>query len=215
MSSPTEDLWALIRQFRSGTEREQQLAERALKVHSRAVVPLLIQEVEEELQRGLDRERLTGQSLEFDKQLNRLVHLLVGTGDSRGIPTLARLASTRTDPSGSWAAVLNQLLVSLTAKATREDAPVLLWLLEVSPPAQKINPLRVIVALAERDPIPELQRALTLVRPRFGELEKILLRRRLYKALWQSSLPIPATAFQSRESLPLPAKEVSVEVVDD
>lgn len=180
-----------------------------------AVVPLLIQEIDEEIQRGQDRERLTGQSLEFDKALHRLIQLLVRTGDARGIPTLARLASTRREPSITWETALNQLLLNLVSKAKRDDVPVLLWLLEVSPPVQKIHPLRVIVALAERDPIPELQRALTLVRPRFGELEKILLRRRLHKALWQSSLPIPATTTQSAESLPLPVAEASKGSIDD
>jgi hypothetical protein len=205
MSDTNNDLWALLRQFRSGTDQEQKLAEHTLMAQARAAVPLLIQEIDEEIQRGQDRERLTGQSLEFDKALHRLIQLLVRTGDSRGIPTLARLTNTRIDPSGSWIAALNELLVNLVSTAKRDDALVLLWLLEVSSPAQKIHPLRVIVALAERDPIPELQRALTLVRPRFGELEKTLLRRRLYKALWQSSLPLPANASPSAQSLPVPS----------
>jgi hypothetical protein len=207
MNKLTDDLWALIRQFRSGTESEQQHAEQALKTWASDAVPLLIEEVEERLQSGLDKERLTGNGLEFDQPLHRLAMLLAQLGDSRGIPTLTRFAELPKPSVESFSAPLQLLLFKLAAKATRDDAAALLWLLRAGSPNHKMSSLRVIVALAERDPAPELQQVLTLIRPHFGEIEKILLLRRLRKALWRSTLPIPSSLIQSTENLPLPANQ--------
>ena len=207
MSTGNDDLWGLIRKLQSGTDIEQRFANNRLIAQAEEAVPLLIQEMEEELQRGKESQRLTGHEFQFDKALNRLAMLLARLGDARAIPILARFAQSDPQLTTYFFEPLNYLLIKLVTTATRNNVEVLLWLLRASSRAQQLQVLRVIVALAERDPIPELYQALSLVRPRFGEWEKAQLCRRLKKALLTKSLPIPAMNTQTTEDLPLPADE--------
>ena len=211
MNKLTDDLWALIRQFRTRTESEQRFAEQALLQHRSEVVPLLIEEVEEEFKR-VEQMNLR-ESIDRGKPLYRLAILLAELSDARAIPVLAHLAPRPFATDFGWP--LQLLLIHLQAHATRNDIGVLPWLLKIAPQTQPrkavLGALNVLVALAERDPTPELRQALALIRPRFGELEIRLLRRRLHKVLSQLDLPIPAQCSQTSESLPLPSHSEKVD----
>ena len=204
--------FATIRDAEPGWEDSQQ----ALLAAENDLVPLLLETIKPELAKN---------ELGYhDGSLVRMHGTLAAFGDARTLLYFLRLS--KLSYNGSPIALFNQVMVAVEERASAQDIAVLTdllarsappyndpqrtesvveQLLGITPP-DRVRLAATLVRIAERDPKPELRAALPLLRYNvFAPFEFILLHRRLKSALGRKGLPIPASAENKTEGLPLPA----------
>ncbi|WP_395139902.1 hypothetical protein [Armatimonas sp.] len=201
-----------------GNAQARQEAHQAILDRGETILPELIEAVEEELQRvrgafpGTDER---GQAFyPGPEPLQRLVELLVTYESPKILSPLGWVAAWR-----RWDEVFQepfqQLSEALEARATSADIAAFTEALQRlrALPGTKSKQLAIATALvrmAEKDPKPEIRAAIPLLKPSLSSpWEFASLRKRLKVALGEENLPIPATAGQTAQDLPIPVEENS------
>jgi hypothetical protein len=199
----------LIAEVREGADYEEGALEKLFhEGDSEATLLALLAAIEKGFRRAL------GLSIPATiAPLLRLGFVLASFRDLRALTLLAKLAAR------GYEAPLERALVHWRQASEPEQAQALLHLLEQTVPLSLTQHLTLmlsptpfaqeLVALAERNPLPELRAALPLLRFSVGKPRAFReLHHRLQKALGDESLPIPATPPQPMANLPVPtAKE--------
>lgn len=204
--------FATIRDAEPGWEDSQ----KALLTAENDLVPLLLEAIKPELGKN---------ELGYhDGSLARMHGTLAAFGDSRTVLYFLRLS--KVSYSGSPIALFNQVMVAVEERASAQDIAVLVDLLarsappysdpkteratfqlpDIAPP-ERVRLAATLVRMAERDPKPELRAALPVLRYNvFSPFEFVVLHRRLKTALGRNGLPIPASAENQTDNLPMPSQ---------
>lgn len=191
-----------VRQVATGTPRVRVEAGKTLRQWGRAAVPDLIEALEAELNKSVV---LTAEPM------LRLADLLSEFGDPRSLHALARIM--KQVGGGRYNQPFLQCAHFLKVRAESEDIIALIdevRYLRAQPllMAHVIPLVKELVALAEHRPGPEFRALLPIVRQSYyAPFVYPPLYRRLSVALGNDSLPIPATAAQTTEDLPIPSEE--------
>ena len=195
-----------------GDLEQAELARQWLRQHGRDQVPLFLETLESELHRDGEFSPIhydyKGAVVRYPvrRSILRLAELLADLGDCRALRELVRLGPALDEP-------LLRLVESLRTQDTPEVREALLAALQT---LRREKPLsrsalaiaRIIVALAEHNPAPELRAAVPLLEPSFGiPLEFFRLQRRLKTLLASHNLPIPTEAPHPTQDLPIPMAE--------
>ncbi|WP_394794738.1 hypothetical protein [Armatimonas sp.] len=189
-----------VQQVATGTPIQRAKAEETLRQWGSAAVPDLIDALEEELKKFIT---MTAQPM------LRLADLLSEFGDPRSLPLLARIMNmvggTRYNRPFLNCAHL------LKARAEPEDVVALIEaviFLRAQPLliGHVIPLVTNLVELAERRPSTEYYALLAIVKQsHYAPFKYPQLYKRLKAALANEALPIPATAAQTTEDLPIPS----------
>jgi len=193
--------------------REWRKSRAALLAEGSDVVPLVIEVLEVELNRADGDVYIVSY-----QHLLRLAELLAQLKDPRGLTWLLRVSRQTNEHT-----FYRQALKALEQRGSEEDIQALIEVMQFThlrwlglPFKIKLQPhelsqvAKALVRIAERNPDPELQKALPLLRYRLtAPVEFIGLHKRLKVALGQwKDLPLIADApLKVEENLPLPADE--------
>ena len=210
----TDLLWKFCHH---GDEEARVEARLAIIERGDAIVPELIQAVDEELQKvqqlyfGSEGYEEPGLSYPSTEPLLRLVKLMAIYEHPSSLLLLTEVAAWK--PEMAFQGPFLYVRTVLERRAAPADIAALIETLKKLRVVPKTKPKVLLIAsalvrMAQHDPKPELRAALPLLKPGpFVPWEFILLRKRLKAALANEALPIPATASQTTEDLPLPAEE--------
>ncbi len=209
----TDLLWKFCHH---GNTQARDEAHQAILARGSAILPELIEAVEEEIQRVRGSFAATdelGQAFyPGPEPLQRLVTLLVTYQSPKILSPLAWVAAWRRWDK-AFQQPFQQLSATLEARATPADIAAFVEALQrlrelPGTKAQQLSIASALLRMAERDPKLELRAALPLLRPTLRTpWEFIELRTRLKTALGEDNLPIPAMETQTTENLPRPSEE--------
>lgn len=208
-----DDPYLLLHQYLHGAKVEEigEARKSLLSLGTEAVGPLI--EVME------SRRREAPENLMYSSQARRLASLLAEFHDTRSlVPILQVSYMPGNRERGS---LFRQVVAHFAERGTLADARALTDLLRQSLPRWvhgalliALDPLdrlalaQALVQIARHTPYRELHDAVPLLGYSLGEsLELIQLRRELKKLLRASAFPIPATAGQATQDLPIPGQE--------
>jgi hypothetical protein len=208
----TDLLW----KFSYGSDDERDSVKRQIQSQGEAALSSVIMALSEEFiktkQIGIDlTEDGVGPLHASPEPLIRLAELL--TTFQRVEALLPLLMVAQQGKAEMFQTPYLRLCEVLEARASAEDLVGMVNVLSslrnlVFPPPQVMVLARALVRMAEREPHPELQKVLPLLRYRLtAPVEFIALHRRLKAALGAENLPIPAAARQTTQDLPIPRQE--------
>jgi hypothetical protein len=213
MPEVTDLLWKFCHH---GNAQARDEAHQAILECGVAILPELIEAVEEELQRVRGSFSATdelGQAFyPGPEPLQRLVALLITYESPAILSPLAWVAAWRRWDK-AFQQPFQQLLATFEARAAPADIAAFIETLQrlrelPGTKAQQLSIAGALLRMAEKDPKLELRAALPLLRPNLRTpWEFIELRTRLKTALGEENLPIPATPPQPTRDLPIPMEK--------
>ena len=207
----TDLLWKFCHH---GDEEARVEARLAIIERGDAIIPELIQAVDEELQRVKQVHLEIGDdgvspAYSNPEPLRRLVKLLAIYEHASSLLSLTEVAIWK--PEVEFQKPFLYVRTFLERRAAPADINALIETLSKLRGVPKAKPKVLLIAtallrMAESDPKPELRAALPLLKLSLRTpWEFVELRRRLITALGEESLPIPASPPQDAEALPIPA----------
>ena len=208
-----DDPYLLLHQYLHGATVEEigEARKSLLRLGNEAVGPLI-----EVMER---RRREAAENVMYSSQAHRLASLLAEFHDTRSLVPILQVSYMPGNPERGT--LFRQVVAYFAERGTLADTRALIDLLRQSlprwvqgallialDPPDRLALAQGLLQIARRTPYKELHDAVPLLGYYLGEsLELIQLRRELKKLLRASAFPIPATAAQVAQDLPIPGQE--------